>query len=105
MGYAELARRIDEPENTVAAWMKGKHRAPMAAVLKIARALGLPLAWLVDEDVPYSTADVDLEQAQDFLATLTPEALEIIDALGDRQAVQLMLGVLRAYLDSPDRPR
>ena len=95
---AELARRAHVDATALRRWLKGKHAPREGTVAKIAGAFGWPVAYLSDPDLPYEPT-VSPEAAAKIVAGLSADALKVVNALGDPQAVAFLSRCVDQYHD------
>ncbi len=95
---AELARRAHVDATALRRWLKGTHAPREGTVAKIAAAFGWPTAYLADPDLPYEPT-LDKEAAVKIVAGLSPDALKVVNALADPQAVAYLARCVEQYHD------
>jgi transcriptional regulator with XRE-family HTH domain len=95
---AELARRAGLDATALRRWLHGKHAPREGTVAKVAAAFGWPVAYLADPAMPYEPT-LDREEAARIVAGLSADALKVVNALGDPQAVAFLARCVDQYHD------
>lgn len=94
--YAELARRAGVTESSVHQWLKGKNSPRIEAAVALSKALGIPMSYLFDDDIPYPPEPTE-KLVEKAFENLTPDQWRLIQALPSPEAVSWLLSALDHY--------
>lgn len=99
-----VAAKLGYPQRTFNGWLSGESepRDRESVMLALARLFGWPLAYLLDDSIPYPP-DVDEASWERALSALTPEAWEIVQSLGDPEVVRFLARQLQVWRETRGR--